>query len=151
LRGKEASVRVASDLMPRGRSEEGVALGRRLAALRDAADLTQQAAAYALGVGERTYQAWEAGQRIPRHHNRVKLAELYGGAAADYLPHAGGDGRLAALEARLAAIEEALALYPEAATVAEVVARLTEAGGSPPPPAHDPPPKRRRARRPRSA
>lgn len=97
--------------MPRGRSEEGVQLGRRLFALRDAADLTQQAAAQQLGVGERTYQAWEAGQRTPRYHNRVKLAALYGGAPADYLPGddvRGENGRLAELEARILALEAAL-------------------------------------------
>lgn len=66
--------------MPQGRpsTRERSEFGQRLVALREAAGLTQSQVAEALGIGQRSYSAWER-EAIAIQPERLKrLAEILG-------------------------------------------------------------------------
>ena len=56
----------------------------RLEALRTEKNLSQSAAARALGIGARTYQYYEYGQREPQLSVLIHMADFYG-VSLDYL------------------------------------------------------------------
>ena len=57
---------------------------QRLEELRNQKKLSQEAAAKEFGVGLRTYQYYEHGQREPQLSTLVKIADFYG-VTLDYL------------------------------------------------------------------
>ncbi len=62
-------------------------LADRLRAAREAAELSQQAAAEAAGTYQATIARYETDERVPTLAMLYKLAEVYGVAVCDLLPN----------------------------------------------------------------
>ena len=69
-----------------GRAEEARRLGRRLATVREKADLTQLGAARALGTPQSTIAKLESGRRQLRFLEALRLAEVYGVDCREFGP-----------------------------------------------------------------
>jgi DNA-binding XRE family transcriptional regulator len=85
--------------------------GSRIKAARDAAGLSQDALAKALGTSRQRIIGWEVHGQQPGKTNRVKLARLFGGQPEDWhdeRPQWNGDlqAEHAALDERLRVVEE---------------------------------------------
>jgi transcriptional regulator with XRE-family HTH domain len=73
------------------RADEARAVGQRLAAAREAAGLTQLAAARRLGVPQTAIAKLELGQRQLRFVEGIRLAGMYGVRPTDLAPLAAED------------------------------------------------------------
>jgi transcriptional regulator with XRE-family HTH domain len=85
--------------------------GSRIKAARDAAGLSQDALAKALGTSRQRVIGWEIHGQQPGKRNRVKLARLFGGQPEDWhdeRPQWNGDlqAERAALDERMTELEE---------------------------------------------